>query len=172
MTYYYLALCSAVWKREANATLSWSTGAWPARNRSPSPFGPAWHCWGLHWSPGHTMWSFSQSSWLLRKASMIWLVRGHVQMGTLMGAASSPMDMSSLSMASTGSSVCKSQKFRLGVEAVFFSGKSRLPMEAVVWHQRSSEPGWAKVSLDCYRCNWFSRGGESRWPLEVPPHLF
>lgn len=72
---------------------------------------------------------------------MIWLVRGHVQMGTLMGAASSPMDMSSLSMASTGSSVCKSQKFRLGVEAVFFSGKSRLPMEAVVWHQRSSEPG-------------------------------
>lgn len=36
---------------------------------------------------------------------------------------------------------CKSQKFRWGVEAVFSSEKSRLPVEAVVWHQTSSEPG-------------------------------
>lgn len=46
------------------------------------------------------------------------------------------MEVPSLSMASTGSSGCKSQKVRLGVEAVFFSEKSRLPTEAVVWHQR------------------------------------
>lgn len=45
--------------------------------------------------------------------------------GMIDGAASCPMDMSSLSMASTGSSGCKSENFRLGVEAVF-SGESRL----------------------------------------------
>lgn len=84
---------------------------------------------------------------------MVWLVRSHVQMGWLRGAASQPMEVCSLFMASTRSSGCKSQKFRLGVEAVFSSEKRRLPMEAVVWHQRSSEPGWAKVSLDCHKCN-------------------
>lgn len=52
-----------------------------------------------------------------------------------------------------GGSRGKSQKFRWGVEAVFSSEKSRLPMEAVVWHQRSSEPGCAKIRLDCHRCN-------------------
>lgn len=84
---------------------------------------------------------------------MIWLVRGHVQMAWLMRAASRPMEVSSLSKAGTGSSGCKLQKFMLGVKAIFSSEKSRLPMEAMVRHQRSSEPGWAKVSLDCHRCN-------------------
>lgn len=50
---------------------------------------------------------------------MVWLVRGRVQMGWLWGAASQPMEGSSLFMASTRSSGCKWQKSRLGVEAVF-----------------------------------------------------
>lgn len=55
--------------------LSWSTGAWPARNRRPPPFGSAWHCQGFHWSMDQTMWPFAQSLWLLRrKACRIWLV--------------------------------------------------------------------------------------------------
>lgn len=40
------------------------------------------------------------------------------------GSSLPTMGMSSLSMASTGSSGCKPQKFRLAVEAVFSSEKS------------------------------------------------
>lgn len=68
-----------------------------------------------------------------------------------MGAASQPVEVSSLSMASTGSGGYNLQKYRLGVEAVFSSEKSRLLVEVVVWNQRSSESGWAKVSLDCHK---------------------
>lgn len=60
------------------------------------------------------------------------LVRGHLQKGRLRGAASQHVEVFSWSIASTmRSSGRKLQKFRLGVEAVFSSEKSRLPREAV-----------------------------------------
>lgn len=68
---------------------------------------------------------------------------------------------------------CKLQKFRLGVKVVFPSEKRGLPREPRVWHQRSSEPGWAQWSLNCHRYSWLSLGAKTRWLLEVPPcHIF
>lgn len=78
---------------------------------------------------------------------------GCLQKERLRGATSQHIGVFSQSTTSTmRSNEHKLQKFALSVRAVFSSEKSRLPREAVEFGLRgSSEPDWAKLSLDCHR---------------------